>query len=170
MPSHLPDPSFSGPLTVSVSVEIDAPIEKVWEVLLDFTNYAECQVVTDEHKHPLADQTPVPGVHLLLRVHIPPTMDDSVSTTSAFEMITHVDPAAHRIAWKNVNAPRLLRAERWQVLSTNEAGGTRYETSEAFGGIGAYIVKWFIGEKLQKSFEAMAEGLKAYAERKYGGT
>ncbi|KAI8990410.1 hypothetical protein BD414DRAFT_535715 [Trametes punicea] len=99
----------------------------------------------------LADQTPVPGAHLHLHVHIPPTMDDSVGTTSAFEVITHVDPATHRIA-------------------TNEAGGTRYETSEAFGGIGAYTVKWFIGEKLQRSFEAMAEGLKAYAERKYGDT
>lgn len=41
MPTNLPAPTYSGPLTISVSVDIDAPIEKVWEDLLDFPKYGE---------------------------------------------------------------------------------------------------------------------------------
>ncbi|OSD00007.1 hypothetical protein PYCCODRAFT_1414884 [Trametes coccinea BRFM310] len=170
MPSNLPEPSYTGALVVSVSIEIDAPIERVWDALLDFPKYKEwnsfvrSQVITDKNKKPLEDQTPAEGKYLLMQVHIPPTMDDSISTTSAFEQITHIQPEQHRIAWKNLLPPWFVRAERWQALSTNEAGRTVYETREVFGGIGAYLIKWFIGAKLVKSFQAMAEGLKAYAE------
>ncbi|KAI0659644.1 hypothetical protein C8Q70DRAFT_1154379 [Cubamyces menziesii] len=169
--TNLPAPTYSGPLTISVSVDIDAPIEKVWEVLLDFPKYGEWnpfvrkQVITDENKKPLEDQTPGAGRYLLMTVHIPPTMDDSVSSTTAFEQITHVESDKHRIAWKNLLPQWLVKAERWQALSTNEEGKTVYETREVFAGIGAYFIKWFLGGNLKKSFDAMAEGLKTYSEQ-----
>ncbi|OSX55870.1 hypothetical protein POSPLADRAFT_1063382 [Postia placenta MAD-698-R-SB12] len=39
--SNLPSPSFQGPLMISASSVIDAPIDKVWQILVDFTSYAE---------------------------------------------------------------------------------------------------------------------------------
>ncbi|CDO68783.1 hypothetical protein BN946_scf184989.g49 [Trametes cinnabarina] len=169
MASNLPEPSYAGALVVSVFCEIDAPIEKVWTVLLDFPKYKEwnpfVQVITDKNKKPLEDQTPGEGKYLLMQVHIPPTMDDSISTTSAFEQITSVQPELHRLAWKNLLPSWFIRAERWQALRTNEAGKTVYETREVFGGIGAYLIKWFLGAKLVKSFEEMAKGLKLYSEQ-----
>ena len=42
---NLPEPPFSGPLTIHVSVTIDAPIQKVWQVLTDFTKYGEWYVL-----------------------------------------------------------------------------------------------------------------------------
>ena len=44
--TNLPEPSFSGPLTMRVDVDISAPIERVWEVLTDFPKYKEWYVLT----------------------------------------------------------------------------------------------------------------------------
>ncbi|KAI0670244.1 hypothetical protein C8Q78DRAFT_974820 [Trametes maxima] len=164
MPTNLPPPSYSGPFTVNASITIDAPIDKVWEVLLDFPKYTECQVITDKNQKPLEDQTPTEGKYLLMTVHIPATLDDSTSPQTPFELITHIQPEVHRIAWKNLLPPWLIRAERWQALSTTDDGKTLYETREVFAGAGAYAIKFFLGKNLVKSFEAMAEGLKKRAE------
>lgn len=40
----LPPKASDGVLTVTASSIIDAPIEKVWEVLLDFSSYPEWYV------------------------------------------------------------------------------------------------------------------------------
>ena len=42
--SNLPEPSYTGPFTAYVSVDIDAPIDTVWNVLADFTQYPEWSV------------------------------------------------------------------------------------------------------------------------------
>lgn len=84
---------------------------------------------------------------------------------SAFEIITTVDHENYRVAWANVALPKfLLNAERWQALSVVD-GKTMYETTEVFGGIFAYIVKFFMHQKLILGFNAQAEGLKEQAER-----
>ncbi|RPD63311.1 hypothetical protein L226DRAFT_459831 [Lentinus tigrinus ALCF2SS1-7] len=163
--SNLPEPSYTGAFTAYVSVDIDAPIDKVWDVLADFTKYPECQVIVDKSKKPLEDQTPAKGKYLLMETHIPPTMDDSVSSTEAFEQITHFDDVTRRMAWKNLLPSWLIKAERWQVLSTTEDGKTRYESREVFGSIGAYLIKWFLSTNLMKSFNAMGDALKARSEQ-----
>ena len=53
-------------------------------------------------KAPLADQTAVAGAHILMRVHMPPTMGEPVGmlgTNSAFCNITHINVDVHRAAW-----------------------------------------------------------------------
>lgn len=100
-----------------------------------------------------------------MQTHIPPTMDDAIKTTEAFELITHYDDTTYRLAWVNLLPAWLIKAERWQALSTTEDGKTKYESREVFGGIGAYLIKWFISGNLQKSFDAMGESLKARAEQ-----
>ncbi|OSX58079.1 hypothetical protein POSPLADRAFT_1061182 [Postia placenta MAD-698-R-SB12] len=155
--SNLPSPSFQGPLMISASSVIDAPIDKVWQILVDFTSYAEWntsvhkQIIVDSSsKEPLPDQTPHEGSYLLMEVHIPPTSDRSHTPTSRpLELITAVDPAAHRVAWKNLMPSWLLRAERWQALSVVEDG--RHCTRRGSG--------------LQQGFQAVADGLKRQAEQ-----
>jgi hypothetical protein len=44
-------------------------------------------------------------------------------------------------------------------------GKTKYETIEVFGGILAYIINFFMRDKLVLGFNAQAEGLKQHAER-----
>ncbi|KAG6866338.1 hypothetical protein C0991_005805 [Blastosporella zonata] len=126
------------------------------------------QTITDKSGNPLPDQTPAVGQYLLIApVHLPPTMGEPgwFQKQSAFEKITTVDHENFRVAWVNIALPKfLLSAERWQALSVVD-GKTKYETVEVFGGLAAYIVKFFMYQKLVLGFNAQAEGLKKYAER-----
>ncbi|EGO02924.1 hypothetical protein SERLA73DRAFT_176393 [Serpula lacrymans var. lacrymans S7.3] len=174
--SGLPPVRANGVFALSANIIIDAPREKVWEVLMDWKSYREWnafvrnQQLTDARKNPLADQTPSVGSYLLISpVHIPPTMSDKWLPSSAFERITALDRDNFRVAWENIEMPRwLLNAERWQALSEveGEPGKTRYETIEVFGGVVAYIVKVLFRKGLNEGFAAMAEGLKRRSEER----
>ncbi|KAI1789736.1 hypothetical protein LXA43DRAFT_556036 [Ganoderma leucocontextum] len=171
-PTNLPDPSYTAVLTCYVSREIDAPLETVWEVLTDFTKYPEwnpfvrSQQITDQTgKTVLEDQTPAKGKYLLMKTHIPPTMDDSVRTQSAFESIIAYDDVTYRMAWTSLIPQWIVKAERWQALSTTEDGKTFYESREIFAGFGAYLIKWFISTNLMKGFEGMADAVQTWSEQ-----
>ena len=131
------------------------------------------QCLTDACKTPLpaSQQTPRAGAHLLIHpVHIPPSFEPPriFPASSAFEMITTVDPDNYRCAWENIDYPSwLLTAVRWQALVEVVEDGrrkTRYETIEVFSGPLAYLIKLFVGRGLQEGFTAMAEGLKKRSE------
>lgn len=119
-------------------------------------------------KEPLLDQTPREGDFIQMSVNIPPTMQEPglFGKNSAFVKITTVDHANHRAAWCTEGIPRfLLRTERWQALSVDEASGrTKYETIEVFAGLLAYFVKFFVGKNLALGFKAAADCLKKRAE------
>ncbi|KAH9852934.1 hypothetical protein C2E23DRAFT_139421 [Lenzites betulinus] len=170
MPTNLPPPTYTGPVQGNASIVIDAPVDKVWSALIDFPSYPQwnpfvrSQVVTDKDKNPLADQTPVENAFLVMKVHIPPSLDDSIPTISVFEQITHVQPDLGRVAWNSTLPSWFVKAERWQAVSATEDGKTLYESREIFAGSGAYAIKLFISGDLEKSFVAQAEGLKSYVE------
>ncbi|PSR79939.1 hypothetical protein PHLCEN_2v6840 [Hermanssonia centrifuga] len=130
-------------LALTTSVEIDSPIEKVWQVLLDFPSYPECS----PSESPFAFNT----THL--RIH-------------------HLDEETHRIAWVNCMPSWLMTTERWQWLTVVDDGEgsrkTKYETLETFNGPAAYLVKWFVKKDLEAGFIGMAVGLKERAESLQG--
>ena len=126
-------------------------------------------MIVDKNKNPQEDQTPAAGKYLLMQTHIPPTLNDNVSSTPAFEIITDFDHSTYRMAWQNIELPSaLLKAERWQALSTTPDNQTYYESREVFGGAAAYLIKWFISKGLMESFDAATAALKATAEEKAG--
>jgi len=96
-------------------------------------------------------------------------MDDA--NTKGFtteEILTHVDAASFRLAWRFATPARwLISAERWQILRDGRPGDQRtvYETWEVFGGLLAYVIRFFMHKKLQDSFDAMSRALKDRAER-----
>ncbi|KAJ7701584.1 hypothetical protein B0H17DRAFT_1045894 [Mycena rosella] len=167
--SGVPPLSSTGVFTIADSILIDAPREKVWEILLDFGSYKECrgQTIVSASGTALADQTPAAGKRLLIRpVHLPPTMGEPgfMQSHSTNVLITTIDHENYRAAWVGDGLPRwALHAERWQML-TMEGGKTKYESIEVFSGIIAYIVKFFTGKNLVLGVRAMAEGLKSRAE------
>ena len=94
-----------------------------------------------------------------------------LGSTSALERIKVVDHENHRAVWVNIDLPRfLLRAERWQALSVDSSGKTKYESIEVFGGILAWLVYLFVGKNLTLGFNAQADGLKHRAERLHKAT
>ncbi len=40
-PTNLPPPDYEGPFTVQTAVQIDAPLDKVWDAFTDFAKYPE---------------------------------------------------------------------------------------------------------------------------------
>ncbi|KAM5537434.1 hypothetical protein V8D89_008953 [Ganoderma adspersum] len=171
-PTNLPDPAFTPVLTSYVTREIDAPLETVWEILSDFTKYPDwnpfvrSQQITDETgKTVLDDQTPAEGKYLLMKTHIPPTLENTVWTQDAFELIIAYDEVNRRMAWQSLLPQWLIKAERWQALSTTADGKTFYESREIFAGFGAYLVQWLISAPLTQGFEAMADAIQTLAEQ-----
>ncbi|KAJ6578884.1 hypothetical protein DFH09DRAFT_1148575 [Mycena vulgaris] len=172
--SGIPPLSSSGVFTVADSILIDAPREKVWEILLDFGSYKEWnafvrgQTIVSESGTALADQTPAAGKMLFISpVHLPPTMGSPgfMESHSTNVRITTLDHENYRAAWITANGlpSWALQAERWQML-TVEDGKTKYESIEVFRGFIAYLVKFFTGKNLVLGVRAMAEGLKTRAE------
>ena len=129
------------------------------------TSDRRSQTVVDSTEKSAQDQTPKEGAFLYLTVHIPPSMEPNLRTSSTRLVVSHLDPENHRIAWTNRMPAWLMTTERWQWLSSTEDGKTKYETIEVFNGILAYIVKWFVGSGLRLGFQAMADGLKARSEQ-----
>lgn len=124
-------------------------------------------VLVDKSKKTLSDQALAADAHLLMKCHIPPSMDDKRRKQSAFEVVKTVDHQHHRLSWINIDYPSwALRAERWQTLVPTPDGRTKYETWEVFSGILAYVVKWYIGKDLEEAFTAFATGLKEHSERR----
>ncbi|KAL0066240.1 hypothetical protein AAF712_006671 [Marasmius tenuissimus] len=180
-PSHLP-PVPPGIFNASARILINAPIQKVWDTLLDFPSYPEwnpfvrSQVVVDDLGIPLNDQTPQEGRFILIKSVIPPlegpvdasTPSDPERTQITKEIITHVNtPEQFQTAWKNDSPPEVLDAERWSAVSEvvlDSRTYTLYESREVFRGEMAPIVEESVGEGLQKAFEAQATALKARAE------
>ncbi|KAL0574446.1 hypothetical protein V5O48_007510 [Marasmius crinis-equi] len=172
-----PPEASSAVFILADSVIIDAPIEKVWSILLDFGSYKEWNpfvrnqtVVDAKMGTPLVDQTPSVGCHILMDpVHLPPTMRPSSELwfwqkNSTRIWISHLDKDNYRVAWRTSGPAFLLEAERWQMLTKTADGKVKYETFECFRGPLAYIVKFFVGHNLNKGVRAMAEGLKQRAE------
>ncbi|KAJ8090397.1 hypothetical protein PM082_018993 [Marasmius tenuissimus] len=182
-PSHLPPVTSPGVFNVSASILINAPIEKVWDTILDFSSYPDwnpfvrSQVITDGWGVPLEDQTPQEGRYLAIKSHIPPlegpvnasTPSNPFQVQFAKEQVTHINtPQQYQAAWRYVSAPEwAVDAERWTAVSevTSDSGtSTFYESQEVYDGAFASTVKALYGEGLQKGFEAQAAALKARLE------
>lgn len=174
-------PKISESITyIPGEVIIDAPIDVIWKVLLDFESYTEwnpfvrSQLVTDEKYNPLSPQPkPTEGAHLLMLTQIPPPkgtlvpVDKDLARTGG--VITFVDEEKRRVGWKQTQYPDwLLRTNRWQELTEVEVDGknmVKYWTVETFNGPLAWAIRWFFHEKLTTSFAAMATALKERSEQ-----
>ncbi|KAJ4476345.1 hypothetical protein C8J55DRAFT_561758 [Lentinula edodes] len=175
-----PPPVSSAVFSVSGSIVISAPPEKVWQTLLDFDSYKQwnpfvrSQIILNNH-----NSAPLSVGHRikLYPVHLPPTLDDAnvglLQTSSVLAEVTVLDHNNYRVAWRIAGMlPRwMLDAERWQMVTVEEgegAGGDvkcKYESYEVFKGILAHVVRWYVGKELTMGVNAMAEGLKRRAEQ-----
>jgi hypothetical protein len=145
-------------------VEIDAPLDRVWAVMLDTASYAEWNpfVVAAECPDP-----PHVGDPILLHVR----WADGKGTTSP-ERISVVDPPHDvdgvrraTLAYVYEGLPArlgLVRGIRYQRLSRTEgAGPTTYETVEEFSGP---LVRLAGLQRVEDGFRRHAEALKTRCE------
>lgn len=150
------------PAIVEASADIDAPPERVWEILLDLPRYPEWNPFT-----PRIDASLVPGEALVLHVAMRPgqplRMQRQVCTTN--------DPAARELGWSTTFGPGfVLRANRIQRLTELSGGRTRYWTRDTFAGLLVPLVMALYRSDIQRGFDRTARALKERAECMRGGS
>ncbi|WP_416838343.1 SRPBCC family protein [Haloferax sp. DFSO52] len=139
---------------LTTSIEIDAPPEQVWAVLIDFDHYDEwnpfMRIVGRANE----------GATLVVRL-MPPGGGES-----AFEPDVTRSEKNREFGWLgHLVVPGLFDGEhRFRLEPLDDGERTRFEHSETFSGILAGITLRFIREKTEAGFEAMNEALKVRVE------
>lgn len=139
--------------TFTHSCIIDAPKEKVWQILTDTKSYSDWNPFTPKTEvewklgSPVRQEVLMPGAKKAI-MH--------KAELSQYEEGSH-------FAWKMKIGP-MLRAERKQGLEAISENQTRYFTIDDNRGIAAPIVALIYGKKIEAGFKVMADALKQRAE------
>ena len=138
---------------VTAEIDIDAPIERVWQVLRDFTAYPEWNPFTPRVESTLRVGDPI---HLYVRLR-------SEHPSHRVEYVTLVEPP-NKMCWDmQLGARFLLHAERCQVL-TARGDQTHYVTEDRFHGLLTPLVMASFGQAMRRGFHDCARALKQRAE------
>jgi hypothetical protein len=148
-------------------VDIDAPLDRVWEVMLDTASYAEWNPFVVR-----ADCASPPRVGDPIVLHV--RWDNGRGATSP-ERISVVDPPHDvdgtrraTLAYVFEGWPAklgLVRGTRYQRLSQTGDGPTRYETVEEFSGP---LVPLAGPARVESGFRRHAAALKLRCEQQHG--
>jgi len=136
------------PVTAAYEVEIDAPVQRVWDLLAD----------------PLAWPSFAPEVH---DVHLdaPAAVDTRFTWANGRSRIKSrfavVDPG-REITWTGVSSG--FKAVHRHLLEATSDGATRVRSEESIAG--SLLVLFYSSAKLQAGIEAWLTGLKTAAERR----
>lgn len=145
------------------SIEIDAPIEAVWSVMVDTAAYREWNPFIVEVGLPDGPELAV-GRRVVLHVRW-----SGGGTAKATERVTALDPPSGGAALLEyayggpVAALGLVRGRRRQELRALDGGRTSYRTHERLRGLLAWAAPI---TKVQDGFERHARALKARCEQK----
>ncbi len=143
-----------GRFAPTASVEIDAPVERVWQILVDFPNYAAWNRFC-----PGIACTGELGSEVVMDVRFP-----GQKPIRQVEVLNVLEPP-HRLAWGVLMGSRaILVANRYQTLEPIGTNRTLYTTIDYMSGLIAPIVKALYAEKVRAGFQLAADGLKEYAE------
>ena len=144
-------------------IEIDAPIETVWEIMTDFDRYPEWNPLNRFFK---LDSKAEPNCTVTFGPSWGPY---DLSENGQF---TKPDMTAHEtltifeknccLAYADIRS--YLKAERVQYIKKLESGKTRYHTYERTSGLLSPIVRYKYGAKIIAGFTANGLALKKRAE------
>jgi hypothetical protein len=147
----------------TASVSIDAPIERVWETMLDTASYGEWNPFVEQADCRFPPQA---GDPIVLHVRWA-----NGRTTTSPERITVIDPPHDEggvrratLAYVYEGLPAklgLVRGTRYQRLSQTPGGPTVYDTVEEFSGP---LVKLAGPKRVEDGFRRHAEALKQRCE------
>ncbi|MDE3262149.1 MAG: SRPBCC domain-containing protein [Acidobacteriota bacterium] len=140
-------------VAASDPVEIEAPAERVWDILVDFDRYGEWNPFTTRVEASLEIGAPV-----MLHVRL------GWLKRKQPERIETVEPP-HLLAWGvTMGARFLLVARREQRLEPLGANRCRYVTTDETHGLLTPLVALLFGRLIRQGFNDLAAALKTRAE------
>ena len=135
-------------------ITIDAPLGKVWRVLIDVENYPRWNPFTPRVETTFEVDTPA-----ILYV----TMNERQQRVQ-HEVITVFEPQ-RAFAWASImGAPFVLKANRWQIVGMLDDQHTQYQTYETFDGLLVPLVMALYRRDVQRGFDAVGAALKHFVE------
>jgi len=138
---------------ISSEIIINAPIQKVWDVLVDLDNYYQWNTFT-------------PKVITDFRIGSDVTLHVRLSKGKKLriqkETILNLEEGT-LISW-GITSSFPAKTERIQQLTKIDSHTTRYYTADKLTGILVPVIMLLYQEKIQHGFDAVALGLKKYSE------
>jgi hypothetical protein len=140
--------------TIETGITIEAPPERVWAILTDFSTYPDW--------NPFIRRV-AGDVAVGERIEV--TLQPADSKPQKFRpRVEALDPP-HEFCWLgNLGVAGLFDGAHQFRLEAVSGGGTRFIHREEFGGILAGVILRFVGAKTRAGFEAMNAALKDRAE------
>jgi uncharacterized protein YndB with AHSA1/START domain len=140
--------------TIRAEIEIDAPAERIFEILTDLEAYSEWNPLTPRVESALRPGDPV-HLHVRLRGD---RLSHRIEIVSANEKPS-------KLCWgTKIGARFRLTAERCQTLTPLDQGRTRYVSEDVMRGWLTPIVMIGYGRALRRGFCAVAVALKTRVE------
>ena len=140
----------------SVVVEIEAPQELVWDVLVDYARYPEWNPYTVR-----VDTTLSVGADVVLHLPDPANPGATFTTTEVMRVIE----APHHLQYDTADHLPGIFAVRDQWVTDLGGGRSSYRTTDVFSGEHAQAVYDLQGQWVKDGFDAVAHALKTRAER-----
>lgn len=152
---RFPDPQQITWNTAYADCIIQAPQQRVWDVLTDFAGYDTWNSFTYDVDMPVFEV----GQYFSFTVNMSPSFKRFQR-----ERVLHIEPP-QMLAWAVHYDPNpLLNASRYQVLTPQADGSTFYQTWETFTGACAPLIKVLLMGMINRGFDQCAHDLKAYCE------
>ena len=138
----------------SDEITIAAPIQLVWEVLVNFADYGKWNSFCPECEAALEIGSPIK-----MQVDLGFGLQEQV------EYICRIDPP-NAIAWKMDTKPGdPIHAVRTQYIRQVDENTTVYVSVDEFSGEGMPMMMETLGKAVEDGFNACGYGLKRYAEQ-----
>jgi hypothetical protein len=140
--------------SIIAEIEINAPIERVWEILEDFDNYGNWN-----HFCPKAETTKKIGDPFVMTVYLTPGKKPILQK----EIFSDYVPL-EAVGW-SLNWGIWLKTHRIQRLTKIDDQKTHYFTEDKFWGLLTPLVMSLHGKNVQRGFDFVARAIKTYAEK-----
>jgi hypothetical protein len=140
-------------MLIETEIEIEASVESVWALLIDFEGYEKWNPLTVN-----IEGKPIVGEVVKLHVKLADTSMIRKHVISRVESNT-------ALCWTiRTRRPWLMRGERCQTLEDLGSHRCMYRNSERVEGLTSVIVAWFYKKKIRQGIESVGLTLKQLAE------
>ena len=139
-------------------IDIDAPVEKVWNIIIDLVRYPEWNTFTPR----MGVKQIVVGEEFLLDCQ----MTEKQLLRDEKEVFLAYEPERYRVCWgtSRTKGRPGIKSYRWQICEPVNDKRTHFINYEEFHGILAPLVNLLYGKKLHRAFVGYCQDLKKRAE------
>ncbi|RLC94436.1 MAG: hypothetical protein DRI39_02925 [Chloroflexi bacterium] len=143
---------------VRSEIDIDAPAERVWNIVVDLARYPEWNPFTPR----IGAESIVVGKEFTLDCW----MTEKQLLRDEKEVFLAYEPEQYRVCWgtSRTRGRPGIKSFRWQICQPLDGHRTHFINYEEFHGVLAPLVNLLYGKKLQRAFDRYCRALKGRAE------